>query len=222
MSHIPYLIFPEFKNQVSISSLKKRLGFIESIVGFSKGNRLSRDEVDRITERLGPRIRGTKLFPGGSSVLFGWSFPFNRIGSIIMKPYYNREISALLIHYFTYQDFIHDFQSLQFQLSGKEIQVTVPEVIGLAKIETLSRFYPVLITKEAPGESIQSHHPLIKTISNVARDLAQKGVICDPYPSNWKISFVGGRGVIQYIDLLSSNRLKNVHGRIAKLIQAFG
>ncbi|MHA2245090.1 MAG: hypothetical protein ACXADY_08985 [Candidatus Hodarchaeales archaeon] len=222
MPQIPYLIFPEFKDQLSASSVKNRLGFIESIIGFSKGKSLSRDEINRITDRLGTRIRGTRLFPGGSSVLFAWSFPFDRIGSIIMKPYYNREISALLIHYFTFQDFILDFQGLQFQLSGKEIQVTVPEVVGLAKIETLSRLYPVLITKEAPGESIQTHPPLIKAISNVARGLAQKGIICDPYPSNWKVSFSNDQGVIQYVDLLSSNRLKNVHDRIAELLQSLG
>ena len=222
MSHISFFLFPELKNQISTGALKKSLDLVESIVGFSKGKRLSRDAINRISERLGPRMKGTNLYPGGSSVLFGWSFLFDKIGSVIIKPYYRRELLALIIHYLTCQDFIHDFQSLQFRIKDKEIRITIPEVVGLAKIETLSRLYPVLITKEAPGESIQSHPLLIKTISNVARGLAQKGVICDPYPSNWLISFVDGRGLIQYIDLLSSNRLENVRGRIAKLIQDLG
>ncbi len=221
MPHIPYLIFPEFKDQISASSIKNRLGFIESIVGYSKGNSLSRDDINRITKRLGPRMRGTRLYPGGSSVLFGWSFPFDQIGSIIMKPYYNREITALLIHYFTYQDFVLDFQNLQFQIKDTEFCITVPKIVGLAKIGAFSRFYPVLIMMEAAGESIKPHPFLIKKIAEVVRDLAQKGIISDPYPANWKITFIEGQGIVQYIDLLSSNRLKNIHGRITELVKHF-
>ncbi|MFX1282385.1 MAG: hypothetical protein ACFFB5_01975 [Promethearchaeota archaeon] len=182
---------------------------------------MSDKAIGQISKKLGSRMRGTKLYPGGSSVLFGWSFSFDKIGSIIIKPYYNREISALIIHYLTRQDFVNEFQNLQFQLENEEIQIIIPKVVGLAHIKTFSRFYPVLMTTEAPGEPAQMHPSLIKHISGLARDLAQKGIICDPYPSNWKISFINGERIIQYIDLLSSNKLKNVHSRIADLLKDF-
>lgn len=218
MSRISFFLFPEFKEKISVDGLRKSLDLVESIVGYSKGKSLRREAIDRIRERLGSRMRGTRLYPGGSSVLFCWSFSFE-VGSIVIKPYYSRELSALVIHYLTCQDFLHDFQNLHFQFKDKEIRITLPQVIGLAKIETFSRVYPVLIATEAIGKSIQAHPPLIKIISSVARDLGQKGIICDPYPSNWNISFVNGQGNIQYIDLLSSNRLKNVNSRIAELLQ---
>lgn len=219
MSQNSFFVFPEYKNQIPIRALQKSLDLVESIVDFSNGNSLDYEAINRINEKLGPRMKGTKLYPGGSSVLFGWSFSYDKIGSIIIKPYYSRELAALIIHYFTWQDFIHEFQKIQFEINDKKYRVNVPDTIGLAKIEALSRFYPVLITMEAPGETIQAYTPLIKNISNIVRDLAQKGIISDPYPSNWKVTFVGGQGVVQYIDLLSSNRLVNVHGRIADLIR---
>jgi len=221
MSHIPFFLFPEYKNQISSGEMQKSLGLVESIVGFSKGRSLSREAIDRISQKLGGRMRGTSIYPGGSSCLFGWSFFFDKIGSIIVKPYYNRELTALIIHYLTWQDFVDDFQDKQFQLDDKEIQVMLPEVVGFAKIETFSRFYPVLMTTEAAGEAIQPYPSLIRDVGTFTRDLAKKGIISDPYPSNWKISFTEGHGIIQYIDLLSSNRLKNVHKRISELLKGF-
>jgi hypothetical protein len=97
--------------------------------------------------------------------------------------------------------------------------VTLPEVVGLAKIETFSRFYPVLLTTEAAGEDINAHPSLIRQVGTFTRDLAKKGIISDPYPSNWKINFSESQGIIQYIDLLSSNRLTNVQMRISELIK---
>ncbi|MFX0016332.1 MAG: hypothetical protein ACFFB2_01480 [Promethearchaeota archaeon] len=183
---------------------------------------MSNKTIERITEKLGSRMEGTTLYPGGSSVLFGWSFPFKKIGSIVIKPYYNREMTALMIHYLTWQDFIKEFQDLQIKLKGKDIRVIIPAIVGLAKIETFSRFYPILMTIEAPGKPAQMYPSVIKNIGTLARDLGQRGIICDPYPSNWKISFVNGQGIIQYIDLLSSNQLKNVHSRIAGLLKDLG
>ncbi|MFW9903766.1 MAG: hypothetical protein ACFFFH_05495 [Candidatus Thorarchaeota archaeon] len=221
MSSIPFFLFPEYKNKLSSSALQKSLGLVESIVGFSKGNNLTPESIDRISQKLGVRMKGTTLYPGGSSCLFGWSFPFDKIGSIIIKPYYSRELSALMIHYLTWQDFIFEFQNMQFQLNNKEIQVKLPNVIGVAKIETFSRFFPVLITTEAAGEAIQAYPSLIREVGTFTRNLAKKGIISDPYPSNWKISFSNNHGVIQYIDLLSSNRLRNVQKRISKLLKDF-
>ena len=219
MSSIPFFLFPEYKNQISAGELQKTLGLVQSIVGFSKGRSLSQEAINRISQKIGVRMRGTTLYPGGSSCLFGWSFPFDKIGSIIIKPYYNRELSALIIHYLTWQDFIHDFQDMQFRLDDKEIQVMLPKVVGVAKIETFSRFYPVLMTTEAAGEAIQPYPSLIRDVGAFTRELAKKGIISDPYPSNWKISFSGNNATIQYIDLLSSNRLENVQKRIAELLK---
>jgi len=98
MSQISVFIFPEYKNQISSRALQKRLELVESIIAFSKDKNLSSKDIERINKKLGSRMRGTKLYPGGSSVLFGWSFSFDKIGPIILKPYYNREISALIIH----------------------------------------------------------------------------------------------------------------------------
>ncbi|UCG02130.1 MAG: hypothetical protein JSW11_21380 [Candidatus Heimdallarchaeota archaeon] len=221
MSRIPFFLFPEYKNQISSCALQKSLDLVESIVGFSKGNSLSCEAINRISQKLGVQMKGTTLYPGGSSCLFGWSFPFDKIGSIIIKPYYSRELLALIIHYLTWQDYVYEFQNMQFQLNDKEIQVKLPNVVGLAKIETFSRFFPVLMTTEAAGEAIQAYPSLIRKVGTFTRDLAKKGIISDPYPSNWKISFSNNHGIIQYIDLLSSNRLENVQKRVSELLKGF-
>ncbi|UCE13927.1 MAG: hypothetical protein JSV04_01820 [Candidatus Heimdallarchaeota archaeon] len=218
MSNIPFFLFPEFKNQIEKESVRKSLDLVESVIGFSKGKCLGQKDILRITEKLGPRMKGTRMYAGGSSVLFGWSFNFEKIGFTIIKPYYSRELAALIIHYFTSIDFKKEFQEIDFKFENKEIKVTVPKVVGLAKIGTLSRFFPVLIMMEATGETIKTPS-LIKNITQIVRDLAQKGIICDPYPSNWKISFDDNQGNVQYIDLLSSNKLTNIHSRIAELVQ---
>jgi hypothetical protein len=218
MSRIPFFLFPEYKNQLSSGTLQKNLDLVESIVGFSKGKSLSREAISRISQKLGARMKGTTMYPGGSSCLFGWSFPFD-IGSVIIKPYYSRELSALIIHYLTWQDFVCEFQNMQFQFNDKEIQVMLPEVIGVAKIETFSKFFPVLMTMEAAGEAIQAYPSLIRKVGTFTRDLAKKGIISDPYPSNWKLTFADNHGIIQYIDLLSSNRLENVQNRISELLK---
>lgn len=221
MSRIPFFLFPEYKNRISSSALQKSLDLVESIIGFSKGNSLRREDISRISQKLGVRMRGTTLYPGGSSCLFGWSFHFDKIGSVIIKPYYSRELSALMIHYLTWQDFVSEFQNMRFWLDDKEIQVMLPKVVGIAKIETFSRFYPVLMTTEAAGEGIQAYPSLIRKVGTFTSDLAKKGIISDPYPSNWKISFTESHGIVQYIDLLSSNRLKNVQNRISELLKGF-
>lgn len=218
MSRIPLFLFPEYKNKIPSDALQKSLDLVESIVGFSKGKCLNREAVNRISQKLGARMEGTTLYPGGSSCLFGWSFTFD-IGSVVIKPYYSRELTALIIHYLTWQDFTNEFQNKQFELNSKEIRVRLPEVVGVAKIETFSRFYPVLMTMEAAGEAIQPYPSLIRKVGAFTRDLARNGIISDPYPSNWKLSFDASHGIIQYIDLLSSNRLENVQDRISELLK---
>jgi hypothetical protein len=221
MSRIPFFLFPEYQNQISSEALQRNLNLVESIVGFSKGKNLTQEAISQISQKLGVRMKGTTLYPGGSSCIFGWSFPFDKIGSVIIKPYYSRELAALIIHYLTWQDYVNDFQNMQFRLNDKKIKVALPEVVGVAKIETLSRLYPVLMTTEAAGETIQAYPSLIRQVGTFTRDLAKKGIISDPYPSNWKIAFIKRQGIIQYIDLLSSNRLKNVQMRILALLKGF-
>ena len=68
---------------------------------------------------------------------------------------------------------------MQFQLDNKEIQVMLPEVVGVAKVETFSRFYPVLMTMEAAGEAIQPYPSLIRDVGTFTRDLAKKRIISD-------------------------------------------
>ena len=76
------------------------------------------------------------------------------------------------------------------------------------------------IQEEVKGESIKNDPPLIKCISRVALKLAQKGIICDPYPANWLSYKDQGEKFISYIDLLSSNTLTNVNERISALIKS--
>lgn len=221
MSRIPTIIFPEFYNQVSREGLQQCLDLVESIVGFSKGKSLTRVNIDLITKKLGSRMSGTRLFPGGTSVLFAWSFYFNNLGSIIIKPYYTREIVSLLIHYFTLQDFDQYLDDFELEFQSMQMKIDIPKVIGIAKIRSMERDYPVLMTFEAVGEPIQKNAGIIGITSKIARNLGKKGIIMDPYPANWKFSVKNGHIIIEYIDLLSSNLLKDLKNRITELLNRF-
>ncbi|MHA2224729.1 MAG: hypothetical protein ACXAC8_05970 [Candidatus Hodarchaeales archaeon] len=219
MSQISFFLVPEFKNQISHGTMRNSLDLVESIIGFSKGNSLNQDNIDRITIQLGKRMKGTRLYPGGSSVLFGWSFFFKNIGNVIIKPYYKRRMTALLIHYLTVKDSQNKLQNRQLRITSRKFSLKIPDVIGFAKIETFSQSFPALITFEVLGESIHKRPALIKIISRLSRDLAKNGIIVDPYPSNWKYNPANNARSIHYIDLLSSNRLIDARKRIAELIQ---
>jgi hypothetical protein len=219
MSHLSFIIFPEFKDQISVEKVRKSLDLVESIIAYSKGNRLNSDEIDRICKKIGSRIIGSRLYSGGSSVLFGWSFQLGNVGSVIIKPYYNRQLTQLIIHYLTVKDCILNLDKLKFEYNKKHYQIQIPQIIGLAKIISSSRVFPTLLAEEVIGESIQGQSPLIKEISSLVRDLALQGFICDPYASNWKTSVIKNRKIIYYIDLLSSNRIPDVKERIANLLQ---
>ena len=221
MSSISTIFLPEYYNQISIERIKSNLDLVESIIGFSKGKCLAKEDIEQITKILSPRMRGTRLYPGGSSVLFGWGFNFENIGPVIIKPYYSRELPALLIHYFTLQDFDHYFEEIQVKFQLLRISMEIPRVIGFAKIKTIARNFPVLMTLEVLGEPIHKNQGLIKLTSTIARKLGKKGIIMDPYPSNWKFTESNGDIVLSYIDLLSSNTLKNLKKRISNLIKDF-
>ncbi|MFX0051342.1 MAG: hypothetical protein ACFE8U_08630 [Candidatus Hermodarchaeota archaeon] len=221
MSRLSFIIFPEFKDQISAEKVKNSLDLVESIIAYSKGNRLNSDEINRICKKLGSRITGSRLYSGGSSVLFGWSFQLGKVGSIIIKPYYNRQLTQLILHYLTAEDCIQNLDKLKFEYNKKHYQIQIPRVIGLAKIVSISRIFPTLLAEEVVGESIQGQALLIKKISFLVRDLALQGFICDPYASNWKTSMIKNQKIIHYIDLLSSNRIPNAKKRIADLLQNF-
>ncbi len=215
MSSISTIFLPEVNNQISIERIKSNLNLVESVIGFSKGKCLTREDVERITKKLGPRMSSTRLYPGGSSVLFGWGFNFENIDPIIIKPYYSREFPALFIHYFTLLDFNHYFEDFKDRLQSLRISIEIPRVIGFAKINTLTRNFPVLMTLEVLGETIHKNPSFIALTSKLARKLGKKGIIMDPYPSNWKFADNKGDIILSYIDLMSSNTLKNLKKRIS-------
>jgi hypothetical protein len=219
MNHLSYTLFPEFQHLISETLLKNNLKLVSSIVNFSKGNLLDQNKINLILEKLGQKMKGTRLYPGGRSVLFAWSFPFPKIDSILIKPYYSCEIMQLILHYLSMPDFLDTVKSLE-RSTNRMIRITIPKVIGIAKIDTLNRNFPALIMEEVKGESIKGDFPAIREVSKIVRDLARNGIICDPYPSNWKYLSKKQQSVISYIDLISSNSLTNVTTRIAELLSS--
>ncbi|NHJ00861.1 MAG: hypothetical protein EAX86_01910 [Candidatus Heimdallarchaeota archaeon] len=222
MLKISSLIFPDYKDQIDRDFLRNKLNLVQNIIFSSKGKNLSDKDIQQIKLKLGPKMGDSNLYKGGSSVLFGWSFEFPIIGRVIIKPYYKRELSHLIIHYLTSLDCIKDIKEFAFTLGGVRYELAIPEVIGLARIENLSYNYPVLLTREILGKSILTYTPIITKISSVIRDVARKGIICDPYPANWKIRSENRIWKIYYVDLLSSNALSDIHSRIAQLIEELG
>ena len=217
MNHLSYTLFPEFKSVISKSLLENNLKLVSSVINFSKGNFLGQNKIDLITNKLGKKMEGTRLYAGGTSVLFGWGFTFQNIDGVMIKPYYSREIFQLMLHYLSISDFLVAVKSIENSKKSM-IKLKIPKVMGIAKIDTLNRNFPVLIMEEVRGDSIKGDFPAIKEISNAVRGLAREGIICDPYPSNWKYLNNEIRTDISYIDLVSSNKLTDVNRRIAELL----
>ncbi len=218
MLKISSVVFPAYRDLIDSDLLRTRLNLVQSIIFFSKGRFLTAKDIGSIERKLGSKMGGSKLYKGGSSVLFGWSFDFPNMGRIIIKPYYRRELSQLVIHYLTTLDCVRDIRNLDFSIDNTEYEISVPEVIGIARIENLSYSYPVILAREIEGEAIHARTKLVTKISSLIRDIARTGIICDPYPANWLVRSEGHIQKVYYIDLLSSNVLKNVHTRISELI----
>jgi len=212
-----FSLFPEYKEKISKEVLSKYLILVESIINYSKGNHLNQEKIDLIKEKLGDKMEGTFLYPGGASVLFGWSFEIETFGSIIIKPYYNRDFSQLLIHYLTALDIKKESQLRNFQYDKKIYHISIPITIGLAKIVTYQKIYPTLITSTVKGENLTNYPQLIAKISIIVREFARNGIICDPYPTNWKLVKTKAQNLIYYIDLLSSNKLCDVNTRLSEV-----
>jgi hypothetical protein len=219
MIPISLLLFPDFSDKISTENVRKSLDLVESIVAFSKGQTLDRKKVKQIYEKLGSRIQGTKIYPGGSSTLFAWSFHFGKVGSIVFKPYYNRELAQLIIHYFIAKDYKTDIDNIKITFNNISYHFNIPAIVGIAKIKSCMKEFPVLLVTEVYGDPVQLYPPLIKNISQIIRKLAKKGIICDPYPANWIVSTKNDKKILNYIDLLSSNHIKNIKERLASIIE---
>jgi hypothetical protein len=213
-----FSILPEFKDNYSYFILQKNLELVESVVHYSRGNFLNLEKIELIKEKLGKKLLGTRFYPGGSSVLFGWSFPSEQVGRLMYKPYYSRHLTQLLIHYFCISDFLSTIKKINLEHDIQNYRFVTPKVIGIAKIEAFEREFPTLIVEEVQGDTVQDDLQLIKAISQLTKSLAKKGLICDPYAANWKYYTNEDKSHISYIDLLSSNKLKNINSRIADLI----
>ncbi|MFW9779928.1 MAG: hypothetical protein ACFFE8_13815 [Candidatus Heimdallarchaeota archaeon] len=210
-----FFIVPGFEN-VDHGEVRRILDLVQSVIAFSQGQSLDKKAIGRITKKLGARMFGSELFPGGSSVLFAWRFPIEKLGAVVVKPYYSGTITRLLIHYFTQIDYFQTYKDKEFlSPNGKVILLNIPQVVGFAKIETFNREFPTLLVEEAVGESIQTNPTLIRQVSQIARQMASEGLIFDFYPSNWKLH---GKK-LTYVDLLSSNKLKNLKKRITQLLE---
>jgi hypothetical protein len=210
-----FFITPGFE-KVDHGEIRRILDLVQGIIAFSQGQPLNKAAVGRITNKLGARMGDSKLFSGGSSVLFAWKFPINEIGAVVVKPYYSGTLTRLLIHYFTQIDYLDTYGGVRYSdPNGSALFLSIPRVVGFAKIESFSREFPTLLVEEALGESILTKTMLIRKISQIVRQMALEGLIFDFYPSNWRIH---GKKLV-YVDLLSSNQLKNLKERITKLLE---
>ncbi len=218
MCPLTFSIFPEFKENYSYYALQKNLELVESVVHFSRGQFMGPEKIELIKEKLGKKLKGTRFYPGGSSVLFGWSFPSEQVGRLMYKPYYKRHLTQLLIHYFCIGEFVTSLKEIDLEPDMQKIHFMTPKVIGIAKIEAFEKEFPTLIVEEVQGETIKKDLHLVKAISHITKNLGLKGLICDPYPANWKYYSDQDKKHISYIDLFSSNTLKDINARIAKLI----
>ncbi|WP_455141621.1 hypothetical protein [Candidatus Hodarchaeum mangrovi] len=220
MTNPSFLLFPEYKKKILKEVLNRYLILAESIVNYSNGNHLNQEKIDLIKEKLGDKMEGTFLYPGGASVLFGWSFEIESFGSIIIKPYYNRDFSQLLIHYLTALDFNKESQIRNFRNEKEIYHISIPLTIGLAKIMAYQRTYPTLITSTIKGANLTNYPQLIAKISIIVREFARNGIICDPYPTNWKLVKTKAQYLIYYIDLLSSNKLHDINTRLSAILNS--
>ena len=220
MTAVAFNIFPDFQSQIPNQLVKERLKLVSSIINFSKGCFLDAKKIETMKKKLGTKLKNSTLYPGGSSVLFCWGFLFQYDLRVLFKPYYTRELSQLLIHYLSVEDFVNAIGNIDLPPVLCDYHIKIPKVVGIATIEALSRTFPLLLVEEVKGESIRNNPPLIKCISKITVKLGQKGIICDPYTANW-LSYTNKEGkVLSYIDLLSSNALTNVTERISELINS--
>jgi hypothetical protein len=165
---------------------------------------------------MGNNFEGT-LFPGGKDIIFGWSFQCGK-KKIIIKPYNNKDLVALMLHFITIAEY---GRNLNFIIDQEDTIIKIPPVIGLAKIATNSYSIPVLITTESEGEMLIQHPRIIGKVGKIAKSMALEGFIVDLFPSNWRYIPSETGLIIEYIDLINSNNLSSVKERVSELYSFF-
>lgn len=213
-SNISYVVFPKHRPLLQERSLNSALKTLQQFVKHAEGLRLSTKGILEL-KKVYPKLKG-KMFPGGQDVIFAWSIPLKKV-NLLLKPYYNKDLITLLLHHLSVEEFGHTSK-----FSGKDsiAQIKLPPVIGIAQIqdESLKSTYPILITTESKGKLVMGNAKIIGLISKVARSLAKGGFIVDVYPANWRYKTNRNRVLLEYIDLILSNNLKDIDDRIAAII----
>lgn len=211
-------IFPEYRKEVDETVIKMFLSLSESIVRFTKCTPLTQEIVQLLREKLGKKLTGT-LYPGGKDTLFAWNFKCGE-KKLVIKPYYNKDLASLILHHLTIDEFGNILTTTLNQTPQDYVIVEIPPVIGFAKIETASYSIPVLISRESIGEPITNFSQIVGMLGDVCKSLALRGFIINLYPANWRFDPAESVIVLEYCDLINSNKIKNVEERITALIQS--
>ncbi len=214
-SNISFGIFPEHRNDIDESVIQTFLGLSESMVRFTRGKPFTKETIQLLQEKLGSRLNG-KLYPGGKDILFAWSFQCGK-KRVVIKPYFNKDLATLVLHHLTIDEYGRVLTVTLNQALQDHIIIELPLVIGFAKIATSSYSIPVLITTESTGEPLMNFPNVVGMLGDVCTSLAKRGFIVDLYPANWRVNPSEPVLVLEYIDLINSNKIKNVKERIASL-----
>ncbi|MFX0185019.1 MAG: hypothetical protein ACFE95_18195 [Candidatus Hodarchaeota archaeon] len=209
-----FKIFTDFKSQIDESILSSYFNISESLIRFSNGDRLTREGIKDIQKKFGGVLNGT-LYPGGNDTIFAWSIP---VGSfdVLLKPYYKKELFALIIHYLSVEEFGN---TRTFNIDNFMTNILIPPVIGVANIALDTYSVPLLITTESKGEPVLNHPSIMTTLGKVTKILAYEGFIVDLYPSNWRLHSSDSGITLEYIDLLISKKINNVKASVFNLIK---
>ncbi|MFX0172252.1 MAG: hypothetical protein ACFE9L_10045 [Candidatus Hodarchaeota archaeon] len=212
---VNYQIFTDFKGQIDESILGNYLNISESLIRFSNGDRLTREGIKVIQEKFKGSLDGT-LFPGGKDTIFAWSIPFGTI-DVLLKPYYKKELFALIIHYLSVEEFGN---TRTYNIKPDLVtNIVIPTVIGVANIAFNTHPVPLLITTESKGDPILNNTSIVTRLGEIAKKMAYDGFIVDLYPSNWRLHPSTSAINLEYIDLIISKKIDNVKSRVYDLIK---
>ncbi|MHA2055876.1 MAG: hypothetical protein ACW99F_20085, partial [Candidatus Hodarchaeales archaeon] len=62
-------------------------------------------------------------------------FPFSNDLNVMFKPYYSRELTQLIIHYLTIDEYFLSIEKIEYTVGNLKLSLTTPKVIGVAKAE---------------------------------------------------------------------------------------
>jgi hypothetical protein len=212
---VNYEIFTDFKSQIDESILGNYLDISGSLIRFCNGGRLTSEGIKAIQKKFKGALDGT-LFPGGKDTIFAWSIPFGNI-DLLLKPYYKKELFALIIHYLSVEEFGNTrTYSIKPDLVAN---ISIPSVIGVANFTFATHPVPLLITTASKGEPILNNTSIVTRLGEIAKNLAYDGFIVDLYPSNWKLYPSTSAINLEYIDLIISKKIDDVKSRVYNLIK---